>query len=323
MARAVFRLTVLVAVLVVAAVAQAHGPGDAAVYNRLEETGAAGEDWIIAALALAAIAYAAGLARLWHASGRGRGIRLREAFAFVAGWMALALALLGPLDAFAGRSFAVHMAQHEALMLIAAPLLVRGRPLAVWAWALSARSRAATHRWLTQSAWRHVWRTCTRPLGATVLQLATLFAWHLPAWFDSAVTHAGVHALQHASFLTAALCFWWAVRSGAPARASSRAASGIALVCMFVTTLATGALGALLTFASMPWYRAYADGAAWGLSALEDQQLGGLLMWVPGGVAYLAAALVHAARILGYEHPPARREARNGAAMRRPARLAR
>ena len=85
--------------------------------------------------------------------------------------------------------------------------------------------------------------------------------------------------------------------------------------------LATGALGALLTFASVPWYRTYADGAAWGLSALEDQQLGGLLMWVPGGIAYLVAALVHGARILGHDRPAAGIEARNDAATGRVASL--
>ena len=308
-ARPVLRVTTLVASIALATTASAHGPGVAAVApgDRLGELGATGEAWIVAALGLAAIAYGAGLARLWRASARGRGISRREAGAFVAGWLVLAFALLGPLDAWSARSFAVHMTQHEALMLIAAPLLVGGRPLAVWSWALSAELRAATHRLLTRTAWRYVWRTFTRPLGATALQLGVLFAWHLPAWFDRAVTHAGVHALQHASFLAAALCFWWAVRTGAAARAS-RAASGIAVACVFVTMLATGALGALLTFAPVPWYRAYVDGAG-GLSSLEDQQLGGLLMWVPGGLAYLFAGLFHAARIVGHEPPAARIDA--------------
>jgi len=307
-ARPMLRVTTIVASVTFATSASAHGPGVGAVGpgDRLGDLGAAGEAWIVAALGVAAIAYVAGLSRLWRASARGRGISRREAGAFAAGWLVLAFALLGPLDAWSARSFAVHMTQHEALMLIAAPLLVRGRPLAVWSWTLAADWRAATHALLTRSAWRYVWRTFTRPLGATALQLGVLFAWHLPAWFDRAVTHAGVHALQHASFLAAALCFWWAVRAGGAARSASRAASGIAVACVFVTMLATGALGALLTFAPVPWYRAYVDGAAWGLSALEDQQLGGLLMWVPGGLVYLFAGLFHAARIVGYE-PPAMR----------------
>ena len=308
--------TLVVANVAFGTIASAHGPGAAAVApgGRLGELGTAGEPWILAALGFVAIAYVAGLARLWRASARGRGVSRREAGAFAAGWLLLAFALLGPLDAWSARSFAVHMTQHEALMLIAAPLLVRGRPLAVWSWALSAGVRVATHRLLTRSAWRYVWRTFTRPLGATALQLGVLFAWHLPAWFDRAVTHPGMHALQHASFLAAALCFWWAVRAGAAARSASRAASGIAVACVFVTMLATGALGALLTFAPVPWYRAYVDGAAWGLSALEDQQLGGLLMWVPGGLAYLFAGLFHAARIVGHEPPAARTGASDASA---------
>ena len=305
MARSVHRLIAFGAAAVVAAAAHAHGPGASAIAARdaFGASGAAGEAWIIGALSLAAITYGAGLARLWRASARGRGIGLREAGAYAAGWLVLALALLGPLDAWAGRSFAMHMTQHEALMLIAAPLLVRGRPLAVWSWALPPGSRAVIHRLLTCSAWHYVWRTCTRPLGATALQLAMLFAWHLPAWFDRAVTHSGVHALQHASFLVAALCFWWSVRTDVAARSASRAASGISIACVFVTMLATGALGALLTFAPSPWYHAYAGAAPWGLSALEDQQLGGLLMWVPGSLAYLVAALFHAARILEHDRP--------------------
>jgi putative membrane protein len=301
----VLRLTAPVVTVGFAAAASAHGPGVSAVAagERLGESGAAGEAWIVGALCFVAVAYGAGVARLWRASARGRGISRREAGAFAAGWVILALALLGPLDAWAGRSFAAHMTQHELLMLVAAPLLVRGRPLAAWSWTLGERLRATTHRWLTRSAWRHVWRTFTRPLGATALQLAVLFAWHVPAWFDRAATHAGVHALQHASFLAAALCFWWAVRASASSR---RATSGVAIACLFVTMLATGALGALLTFAPIPWYRAYADGGPWGLSALEDQQLGGLLMWVPGGFAYLLAGLVHAARILGHDRPALR-----------------
>lgn len=295
------RLTTFAAVLAASVAAHAHTPGVPGMSGRDTPAplDAAGAGWIIAALAIAAIAYGAGVARLWRASGIGRGVRVREAASFAAGWLVLALALLGPADTWAARSFAAHMAQHEALMLVAAPLLVHGRPLAAWSWIMAPTVHAAMHRLFTRSAWRYGWHACTRPLGATVLQLAALFAWHVPPWFDHAVTHAGVHALQHTSFLAAALCFWWAMRTGrAPRGDAALAASGVAIACIFVTMLATGALGALLALAPRPWYHAYGEGAPWGFSALEDQQLGGLLMWVPGGTAYLLAGLVHAARIL-------------------------
>jgi len=106
----------------------------------------------------------------------------------------------------------------------------------------------------------------------------------------------GWHAWQHASFLGSALLFWWTVL-GAP----TRRAQGAAVVSLFTTMMHSGALGALLTFAAQPWYAGYAGHAdpATGLLPLEDQQLGGLLMWIPGGLVYLVAGLALAARWSG------------------------
>jgi putative membrane protein len=281
------RLSVAMALILVSAPAPAHAHIVAP---------AAGTAWMVAALVVTAALYVAGLARLWRAASLGRGIHRRDAVAFAGGWIVLAMALIGPLDAWTAHSFAAHMLQHEALMLVAAPLLVRGRPLAVWTWALSRRGRLRARSMIALSAWRRAWQGFTRPLGATIVQLIALFVWHLPALFDFAATHAPVHALQHVSFLAAALCFWWSVR--APSGATD-ASAGIAIACLFVTMIASGALGAMLTFAPAPWYRAYGElPLPWASSAVEDQQLGGLLMWVPGGTVYLIAALLHAWRLL-------------------------
>ena len=259
--------------------------------------------WIVVPLALTGAFYAAGVLRLWRATAVGRGVRPRDVALFALGWTALAGALLGPLDAWAARSFAAHMLQHEALMLVAAPLLVHGRPLAAWTWALSERGRQRARVFIAIPAWRHAWRWLTRPLGATITQLAVLFVWHVPVIFNHAATHAGVHTLQHVSFLASALCFWWATRAS-HSRISGAAGitSGVAIACVFVTMIATGALGALLTFAPTPWYAGFGGVAVpWASSAVEDQQLGGLLMWVPGGTVYLVAALHHAWRLLARE----------------------
>jgi cytochrome c oxidase assembly factor CtaG len=113
-----------------------------------------------------------------------------------------------------------------------------------------------------------------------------LWLWHVPALFEAALTHPSVHVLQHSSFLGSALLFWGSVFGRAPRRAGA-----VALASLFTTMVHTGALGALLTFSPTVWYPHYAQGAVLGLGALEDQQLGGLIMWVPAGGAYLAAAL--------------------------------
>jgi cytochrome c oxidase assembly factor CtaG len=188
------------------------------------------------------------------------------------------------------------MVQHELLMLAAAPLLVLGRPLAAWAWALPAGARralpASLHRhWLAAG-----WSALTAPLAAWALHAAALWLWHVPRWFEAALHHAPLHALQHASFLATALLFWWAVLG--PEARSRRA--GLAIVLLFTTMLHTGALGALLALAPTPWYAHYAEAAVrFGADALQDQQLGGLIMWIPGSVAYLAVALHIVAQLLG------------------------
>jgi putative membrane protein len=253
------------------------------------------EPWVLVLLALSALWYALGVLRLWRNAGLGRGISRMHAAAFAGGWLTLVLALVSPLDALGARLFSAHMLQHELLMLVAAPLLVLGQPLAAWTWALSPAQRQVVGRWTRVHWWAATWALLTDPLAAWALHALALWLWHLPSWFEAALHNEGWHALQHASFLVTALLFWWAV-AGGDARART---GGFAMLYLFTTMLHTGALGALLTMAPTPWYPTYAASTgALGLDPLEDQQLGGLVMWVPGSVAYLIAGLVVMARLL-------------------------
>lgn len=159
------------------------------------------------------------------------------------------------------------------------------RPLEAWAWALPPAWRqplASAGRLRPLAA---IWRAITEPWGAWTLHAAALWGWHVPALFEAALANAWVHGLQHASFLGTALLFWWSVLGRGVRRPDA-----VGLASLFTTMLHAGALGALLTFAPHPWYAHYAAAAS-GLTALEDQQLGGLVMWVPGGLAYMVAGL--------------------------------
>jgi putative membrane protein len=246
-------------------------------------------------LAASAWMYGRGLTRLWHAAGRGRGVQRRAAWAFGVGWVLLALTLLSPLHALGGVLFSAHMAQHEMLMTVAAPLLVLGRPLIPFVWALSPRWRRTTGRWTSAGAFATPWRWLTHPGSAFFVHGAAIWVWHLPSLYDASVTNEAVHAAQHASFLLTALLFWWVVLQPT----MNRGGTPVSIALLFGTVLHTGALGALLTLTTRLVYSAYAATTVpWGFQPLEDQQLGGLIMWVPGGIAYVVAALALVVRLL-------------------------
>jgi len=262
-----------------AASAAAHGAG--------ADVSHPGFDALLALLlAAAAILYARGVIRLWRRAGVGRGIRSADVACFGLGMVVLAIALLSPLDGMADRSFAMHMLEHEMLMVLAAPLFVVSRPVEAWAWGLAPRARHATAAFFRASPIRRLWRATTAPVSATAAHALALWIWHWPVLFAAALASEPVHVLQHACFFGSALAFWWAMLGGA-----SRRAGVASLACLFATMLHTSALGALLTFAPSAWYVHDAAPRSFGLTPLEDQQLGGLIMWVPGGLAYVVVGL--------------------------------
>jgi putative membrane protein len=219
-----------------------------------------------------------------------------SAAAFAAGWLVLVVALVSPLDTLGAHLFSAHMVQHELLMVLAAPLLVLGRPLAAWTWAFAPPGRRRIAR-AVQAHWLQAcWAVLTDPVAAWALHALALWLWHVPGLFTAALEHEAVHVLQHASFLATALLFWWAALGG-DARAPRGLGSAVGL--LFTTMLHTAALGALLSLAPTPWYAPYiASTQALGMDPVDDQQLGGLVMWVPAGLAYLVAALALLGRLL-------------------------
>jgi len=251
-----------------------------------------GEPGIVLPLFAGALLYARGLLLLWDEH-VGRGIRVWEATCFAAGWLVTAIALLSPVHELSEQLFSVHMAQHELLMAVAAPLLVLGRPLVPMLWALPSPTRRRVGHFTRRPQLRGAWRFLSLPLVAFVVHGAAIWLWHAPALFQSTLHNDAVHALQHVSFFGSALLFWWTIiHAHAPGGRARAVTFGTAVLLLFGTALHSGALGGLLTFSRTLWYPAYGNAAAaWGLSPLEDQQLAGLIMWIPATFAYLVAAL--------------------------------
>jgi len=244
--------------------------------------------WDVAALALLAIMgllYAAGSI---HLARRGARVRRLERAAFWAGWVAIVAAVAPPMDRAAALTFSMHMVQHELLMLIGAPLLIVGRPIVPWLWALPARLRTVGGGALQGRAVSRAWGAATTPLVAWVAHGLTIWIWHVPALYEAAVENEAIHALQHAMFVGTAVLFWWGLVYGR----YGRAAYGASALYVFTTMVHTGILGAAFTFSSVPFYPVYRERAlAAGLDPLNDQQLAGLLMWVPAGIVLTACGL--------------------------------
>jgi len=240
---------------------------------------------VLCLLVAAGALYATGTVRL------ARRAALHRAFppvAFACGLSALLAAALPPLDALAVDLFSVHMAQHELMMLVGAPLVVLGRPLPVWLIALPQPLAQAAARMLQRNGAARSWRLLTAPSVAWALHGATIWVWHLPRLYETAVMVEGVHAAQHGMFVASAMLFWWGLVHGR----YGRAGYGVAVLYVFTTAVHTGILGAMFTFARVPLYQIYVNrGAAHGVDVLADQELAGLLMWIPAGLLFTGIGL--------------------------------
>jgi len=251
---------------------------------------------ILIPLAVSLLLYAAGATRLFRRAHRSRRLLRQRMVLFAAGWLTLAAAAVSPLHEAGENSFTLHMIEHELLMLVAAPLLVLSRPLESMLWAWPPAARKFIGGWAHGSVVRGSWRLLSGAVCATVLQAAALWLWHAPVLFELALAHDAWHITQHLSFLISALLFWSAMfhnRQGHGGR-------GLAVLCLFATSVISGALGALMAFSESPWYPRYAalGLAPFGLTPVEDQQLAGLLMWIPGGLVHAVAALLLLAALL-------------------------
>lgn len=217
---------------------------------------------------------------------RGRD-RLRCAI-FIAGDLILLLALVSPLDTLSDNYlFSAHMVQHLFLILIVPPLFLLGVPREIF-------DRALEVGWV-----RKLERRLRQPVLAWTIGTAVLVFWHIPRFYDLTIANEGIHVLEHLSFLVAFTIFWWPVL--AP-REESRLKPLASVIYLFAGMAANSILGIVITFAPAGFYTAYLHPSdpygwlatirnQWGLTPRLDQEIGGILMWVPGGIVYLIAIL--------------------------------
>ena len=196
----------------------------------------------------------------------------RHVASFVAALVVLFLALNGPLHNLSDTYlFSAHMAQHLLLTLVFPPLLLYGCP-------------AQVVRLLLRPRWvMAVGRVVTRPLAAASLFTAPIVIWHVPALYEAALRNHNLHIVQHLIFLTTAVIMWWPVLSPVPEL--PRIPHLLQMLYLFLLGIPMSITGALITLSNSVLYPFYAAAPrVAGLSPLDDQQIGGLLMWVLGGL---------------------------------------
>lgn len=193
---------------------------------------------------------------------------------FLAGVLLLLLDLVSPLDTLADRYlFSAHVVQHFLLALVIPPLLLLGTPR------------------FDLGRLNKLERAIGQPPVSWLLGVGAMLAWHIPVLFNAALANDGLHIFQHLSFLVTGTIFWWPIL----APLEDRHLSALAAVSyLFSACVCCSLLGAFLTFAPVGLYPTYAG--YMGLDAKSDQQLGGLLMWVPGCFVYLSGILATAMR---------------------------
>ncbi|OWV92811.1 hypothetical protein ATY81_16815 [Rhizobium sp. R72] len=246
------------------------------------------DPFIVTPLCVVGLIYARGFSLVWRRARRGRRAMLLRAICFGTGWFALAGALISPMHWLGEHLLFAHMVEHEILMTIAAPMIVLARPAGVLLWGLPNPLRRSTGRLMKVNAVQITWTWASAGLVATLMHGLAIWAFHAPILFDAAVTNDALHRLQHVSFFFTAILFWWAI--------CWRSNYGAATWHLVVTMLHTTALGALMALAPRVLYLDQTRFTeAWHLTPLEDQQLAGIIMWVPAGTIYAGAALATAA----------------------------
>jgi putative membrane protein len=257
---------------------------------------------IIATLVLMGCIYSRGW---WHLrrqpANRGRLAKGWRLAAYLGGLFILGMALMSPIDVLAGQLFFMHMIQHLLLVMIVPPLLWLANPLPFLLWGLPARARHQAGSLLSRgSAFRRSLYMVTAPGLVWMAFVAFLLGWHDPNAYNAALRSDLIHDLEHLTFFVTAMLFWWLVIGAGPRLRSL--SPGVRLALLLVTVPVNMAVGVVIAFAGQPIYTYYTTvPRLWGITATLDQMIGGVIMWIPGSMMYVLAALIIISRLIQTE----------------------
>jgi putative membrane protein len=261
---------------------------------------------IILTLGLAAVVHLVGRSRLKR-RGSGRLVAPWRSAAYLGGLAVLWIALMSPIDVLSGQFFFMHMVQHLLLVMIAAPLLWLADPMPIMIWGLPSSLRLEVGRWLQPgSTFRRIVRSLTTPGLVWLYFVTALAGWHEPRAYTLALENDLVHDLEHITFFGTAMLFWWHVIGSAP-HIHRRLSRGMRIGYVLSVVPVNALIGISISFASQPLYPYYTTVSRVGdMTVLHDQMLSGVIMWIPGSMMYIIAALILIAQLIQAEEdkPP-------------------
>jgi cytochrome c oxidase assembly factor CtaG len=247
---------------------------------------------IILTLGLFATAHLAGR---WRLKKRGAHALIKpwRTVSYLGGLAVLWVALMSPIDVLSGQFFYMHMIQHLLLVMIAPPLLLIANPMPIMMWGLPRALRTEIGRWLRpESQVRQVLRAITTPGLVWLYFVAALVGWHEPSAYNLTLVSEFFHDLEHLTFFGTAMLFWWHVIGSAP-HIHKKLSPGLRIGYALSVVPASALTGIAISFASEPIYTYYTTvPRLGGMTVMEDQMLGGVIMWIPGSMMYIVAALI-------------------------------
>jgi putative membrane protein len=244
------------------------------------------------------------LAGRWRLKRRGSSqlVKPWRTVSYLAGLAVLWIALMSPIDVLSSQFFFMHMIQHLLLVMIAPPLLLISDPMPIMLWGLPSNLRLEIGRWLRPgSRFRGTVRSLTTPGLVWLYFVAVLVGWHDPRLYNLALESELVHDLEHLTFLGTAVLFWWHIVGSAP-HIHRRLSQGMRIGYALSVVPPTALTGIAIAFASQPIYEYYTTVPRLGtMTVLQDQMLSGVIMWIPGSMMYIVAALVLIANVVRTE----------------------
>lgn len=214
--------------------------------------------------------------------------RISRLFVYTfSGLILLAFSLVGPLDSYSDDLFTMHMAQHITLAMFAAPLILLGRPMPIYLWALPRFLRIGAGTFLTRNSKTIlVIKKLTNPKFSLIAFILTLYFWHIPFAYNLSLENAWVHLFMHFTMFFTSIVFWWPIIGPPPTNSILSYPKRITYLLCAVTP--TALLAAVITLSNSVIYDFYIGSPphfSW--TTLEDQKIAGLLMWIPGNLVYL------------------------------------